>query len=124
VHAELVLMNVRSDFEALGADRPQGWVDMPARAVRDHVVNVAAGLGASWRTATEVRADASHAVAEIIVQVEQQRRAGGLAQVNAQYKIYRQGQVARGEKAAPYSVHLTAFTRSLVVLAAQNARPA
>jgi hypothetical protein len=120
-HADLVLMNCRDDFTALGAVDPQGWIDLSARTVRDHVINVAALLGATWRSDVEMRADASNAVAEIIATVEAQRRNGGLAQVNAAYKIYRQRQAARNEKALPYSMHLTAFTRSLVVLAAQNA---
>lgn len=111
-HAELVL-----------AQCPAGWVDVAPAALRDEVINAAAALGAPWRTTEEVRVEASIAVAEIIASVEASRQSGGLAQVNASYKIYRQQQVAKGEKAMPYSAHLQAFTRSLVVLAAQNARP-
>gem|GEM_PF-5901515 len=73
------------------------------------------------RRPTEVEAGASTAVAEIIEQVENRRQNGDLAKVNRDYKIYRQAQVARGLKAVPYSTHLATFTRSLVVLAAQNA---
>lgn len=120
-HAELVLMSYRDNFESVGALRPQGWVDLAAREVRDHIVNTAAGLGARWRSGDEMQADAAVAVDEILASVEAQRQSGGLAQVNAAYKIYRQQQIERNEKAAPYSAHLLAFTRSLVVLAAQNA---
>jgi hypothetical protein len=108
-HAELVLMNC-----------PQSST-LPPASLRDEVINIAATLGASWRTTTELEADASNAVAEIIECVEAMRQSGGLAQVNAQYKIYRQAQVAKGQKAIPYSEHLFAFTMSLVILAARNA---
>lgn len=120
-HAELVLMNCRDDFASLGALRPDDWIDLSARTVRDYVVNIASLLGAAWRSEAEMRAGASIVVAEIIAEVEASRQSGGLAQVNTAYKIYRQQQTAKGEKAVPYSAHLDAFTRSLVVLAAQNA---
>jgi hypothetical protein len=122
-HAELVLLQSLDDFAADGRSRGNGWLVSPPREVRDKIVNVAAMLGAIWQTEAELRTVASNVVEEIIVSVEKSRRDGGLAQVNASYKIYRQRQVARGEKAVPYSAHLAAFTRSLVVLAAQNARP-
>jgi hypothetical protein len=108
-HAELVL-----------AQCPDGWTNIRPEELRDHVVNAAAVLGASFRTATEVEADAADAVAEIIAQVETMRQSGGLTKVNRDYKIYRQTQIARGQRAVSYTEHLDAFTRSLVVLAAQN----
>lgn len=109
-HAELVL-----------AQCPEGWCALMPAALRDEVINAAAALGAAFRTAAEVEADASKAVEEIIMQVENRRQNGDLAKVNRDYKIYRQAQVARGLKAVSYSTHLATFTRSLVVLAAQNA---
>lgn len=108
-HAELVL-----------AQCPEGWVDITPAALRDEVVNAAATLGARFRTTMEIHIEASKVVAEIIEQVENRRQNGGLAKVNRDYKIYRQAQIARGQKAITYSDHLAAFTRSLVVLAAQN----
>jgi hypothetical protein len=36
-------------------------------------------------------------------------QAGGLKQVNAQYKRYRQAQVAKAEKAIPYTAFLERF---------------
>lgn len=92
------------------------------QATRDDVVNAAAMLGARWRLMPEIEQAASNAVAEIIASVDHQRRKGGLAQVNAAYKIYRQHQVAKGEKVMPYAAHLATFTRSLVTLAAASAR--
>jgi hypothetical protein len=115
-HAEFVLANCCQGYH-------EGWFDLPAREVRDRVINVAAVIGARWRSSAELQADASNAVAEIIEHVEHQRQIGGLCKVNASYKIYRQQQAAKGEKAMPYAAHLAAFTRSLVTLAAQNARP-
>jgi hypothetical protein len=108
-HADLVLMQC-----------PDGPICRPASQVRDDVVNIAAMLGARWQTGAEVEALAANAVAEIIAKVEDMRTRGGLAQVNRSYKIYRQRQVAKGEKAVPYSAHLHCFTASLVRLAAQN----
>lgn len=119
-HAELVLMRCMDDLATVGAVRPEGWIDMPAREVRDAVVNAAAQLGARWQTTDQIKSSASNEVEKIIAQVDRQRREGGLAQVNAEYKTYRQRQVAAGQKAAPYSAHLMTFTRSLVVLAAAN----
>lgn len=120
-HAELVLINCCDDFRDLGAGGADGWIDLAPRTVRDFVVNIAAGLGAPWRSVAEVEADATIAVEEIIATVDRKRREGGLALVNTAYKIYRQRQVANGEKAVPYSTHLASFTRSLVTLAAKNA---
>jgi hypothetical protein len=122
-HAELVLIGVQNDIHDAGAAHSDGWIDLSARKVRDLVINVAAALGARWRTAAELRTDASKAVEEIIMSVEASRQSGGLAKVNTSYKIYRQQQIAKGEKAIPYSAHLAAFTRSLIILAAQNAKP-
>lgn len=119
-HAELVLMRARGDLEAIGALRPQGWVDLPAREVSDAVVNAAAQLGASWRSAKRVQADAEAEVDRILIHVEEQRKSGGLAQVNTAYKVYRNRQLEAGQKAVPYSAHLFDFKCSLVTLAARN----
>ncbi|MCC8963748.1 hypothetical protein H8A95_15870 [Bradyrhizobium sp. Pear76] len=120
-HAELVLMRVQSDFRDIGAERPQGWVDLPVRQVRDRLVNAAAELGARWRTLAVVKADAERAVDEVLVHVEKSRQEGRLKDVNARYKIHREQQAAKGEKSIPYSAYLADFTRQLVVLAATNA---
>lgn len=120
-HAELVLSHCWGDLAAIGATRSEGWIDMPAREVRDTLANVAGYLGASFRTFEQVRRDAETAVTVIEHNVEKSRREGGLAKVNAEYKAYRIAQQAKGLKAAPYSAHLADFTRSLVILAAKNA---
>jgi len=109
-HAELVLSQC-----------PEGWVDLPPTALRDEVINAAAALGASFRTAAEIETEASKEVEEIIKRVEVMRLSGLLTKVNRDYKIYRQTQVARGLKAVPYQAHLDAFTLSLVKIAAESA---
>lgn len=119
-HLELVAARVRSDLTALGAARPQEWFDLSGDEVRNAVINAAGMLGASWRTRADIQRDADAAVEQILGHVEAQRRSGGLAKVNAEYKLYRQRQAEAGQTAVPYSVHLMAFTRSLVVLAAEN----
>ena len=123
-HAELVLAHVLGDLDAIGALRPQGWIDMPAREVRDTLANVARYLGAPFRSMAQVTSDAEKAVERIIENVERARIKGELRQVNAKYKTYRQGALAAGEKPISYSDHLGKFTRSLVLLAAQNANAA
>lgn len=112
LHADLVMANC-----------PAGPEDRPAALLRDDIVNTAAALGAPFRTTHEIEADAEKAVAGIIGQIETWRQNGGLAKVNRDYKTYRQTQMARGQKAVPYSTHLASFARSLVVLAAQNSAP-
>jgi hypothetical protein len=107
-HAELVLMHLPKRSGP------------GAAALLESVVNTAAILGAKWQTGAEIEAQASNAVEEIVARVEGWRLSGGLAKVNAAYKIYRQNQIAKGEAAITYTAHIEAFTRSLVVLAAQN----
>ena len=102
---------------------PGGPIARAPAVVRDDVVNAAALLGACWQTTSDIQAQASNAVDEIIARVEGWRQSGGLAKVNAAYKTYRQNQIAKGESAITYTAHVEAFTRSLVVLAAQNSAP-
>jgi hypothetical protein len=95
--------------------------DIEPDIIRDQIVNTAALLGAPFRSTDDLFAIAMSAVDEILAHVETQRLNGGLAQVNAGYKIYRQQQTAKNEKAVPYSAHLHAFTRSIVTEAAKVA---
>ncbi len=110
-HAEMVLADIGRTDPTITADD-----------LRDTIVNAAANLGAPWQTSEEITAGAEAAVDEIMAKVEASRVNGELRQVNAAYKIYRQRQSAKGEKAMPYAAHLATFTRSLVTLAAKNAR--
>jgi len=120
-HAELVMARCLADIKSVGAMCPQGWIDLPAIEVRDALINVSGMLGAVWRTEHQLQREAEEAVEEVVARVEASRQNGGLADVNRSYKIYRQTQMRKGEKAVPYSAHLRAFTKSLVVLAAENA---
>src|SRR5579864_1559748 len=112
-HAELVHAHAMRDLESIGALRPHGWIDLQGREVRDTLANVAAYLGASFRSMAEVQRDAGAAVERVLVSVENARKSGALAQVNASYKAYRTAQLARNEPAIPYSAHLAKFTLGL-----------
>jgi len=109
-HAELVLSRC-----------PVGLVERTGAALRDEIINIAALLGASWKTGAEIEADASYAVAQIVENVERARIRGELRKMNADYKLYRQQQILLGKKPIGYGEHLTNFTRKLVVLAATSA---
>jgi hypothetical protein len=50
----------------------------------------------------------------IVAHVKATNQSGGLKQVNAQYKRYRQAQVAKAEKASPYSLFLERITATIV----------
>lgn len=120
-HAELVLFRCRDDYDAVGAMRPDDWIDAPASDVVDTIGATAWRLGAEWRSEEQIAAQASRAVTEILDHVETSRRTGKLAAVNAAYKAYRKSMIAEGARAISYSAHLHAFTVSLVELAARNA---
>ena len=53
-------------------------------------------------------ADAKHEVD--LAKSRAMRQNGGMKQINRQYKVYRQGQVAKGEKAMPYGKFIERFT--------------
>lgn len=103
-HAELVL-------SACGID---GWADMPPASLLQLIASTAEGLGARPQSDHDVAAAANEAVAVVVAKVAAMNQNGGLKQVNAAYKRYRLGQVAKGEKAVTYAAHLTRFTESLV----------
>jgi hypothetical protein len=119
-HAELVCLRCFQDFRAVGVMRAHGWVNLPPAEVVDKIKATAAMLGARWQTQGAIERDAEVAVAEIIARVDAARQNGGLKEVNAEYKKYRQAQMEKCEKAIPYSAHLAQFTRLLVLRAAQK----
>jgi hypothetical protein len=59
----------------------------------------------------------------IVAHVKATNQSGGLKQVNAQYKRYRQAQVAKAEKAVPYAKFLERFTATIVREVAATGRP-
>jgi hypothetical protein len=81
-----------------------------ALAVVALIERTAANLGAPFQTPAELR----EAAAEIVARVDAMRQAGGLKQVNAEYKRYRQAQAAKAERATPYAVFLQRFTATIV----------
>jgi hypothetical protein len=119
-HAELVYLRCVQDFASVGAMRPRGWVDMPPAGVVETIKATAAMLGAKWQTEAEIQRDAETVVAGIVQRVKDARMDGELKQVNAEYRMYRLGQLEKGELAIPYSAHIAEFTRLLVVRAAEK----
>lgn len=119
-HAELVLQKCLSDLSAAGARCRGEWIDIPAADVCEALSLAARDLGAAYRSTLEVHQDAGKAVDRIVANVELARLRGQLRAVNAEYKAYRERQIAAGEKPVSYSQHLADFTLSLVVLAAKN----
>jgi hypothetical protein len=103
-HAELVL----------SAIKVEGWTDQPSAAVVALIERTAANLGAPFRTSGELQEGAAEAVAEVVERVDAMRQNGALKQVNAQYKRYRQQQMAKAEKATTYAVFLQRWTASIV----------
>ncbi len=101
-HADLVLS--ACDLEA----------DMSPSALLEVITSTATRLGATWHTDEEARAVAAEAVKAIVDKVEAARQAGGLKKVNADYKAYRQQQVAKAERAIPYSACLRRYATRMV----------
>jgi hypothetical protein len=92
-HVELVL-----GAAGLGTDP----IDQPPDVVAALIEKTAATMGAPFETAAEIRAAAKIQVAAIVAKVEAARQAGGMKQINRQYKAYRLAQSAKGEKAISY----------------------
>jgi hypothetical protein len=114
-HAELVLSTI--DLE--------GWTDEPPATVVALIEHAAATLGARYQTHDELRRAAEEVVAEVQARVDAGRQNGDLKRVNRQYKLYRQQQIAKAEKAMPYAKFLERFTASIVrdVAVAGRVRP-
>ena len=94
LHIELVL-------GAAGVgDRP---IDQPPDAVATVIRRTVRSLGAPFQTEPELRADAEQEVDKILAKVEATNASGGLRELNRSYKAYRQRQIARAERAVPYS---------------------
>jgi hypothetical protein len=65
---------------------------------------------------------AEQQVAEIVERVKASNQSGGLKQVNAQYKRYRQGQAAKCEKAMPYGKFIEPYITTIVRQVATTGR--
>lgn len=119
-HAELVLMNCSDDFRNMGAIGTDGGLDLSITVVRDHVVNVASGLGAEWRTTAEVFKNAEEVAGEIEKNVEALNKTGALRPLNARYKAYRFAMMGSGKSAINYSAYLQFFKLRVAKLIGQN----
>jgi hypothetical protein len=94
LHIEIVL-------SAAGlADNP---IDEEPAVVAVRLQKAARAMHAPYETAAEIRAAAEKEVDKILEKVEATNQAGGLRELNKSYKAYRQRQIARAERAAPYS---------------------
>ncbi len=96
---------------------PEGLSGKPAAALADAIVQAAARLGARWQTPDTLRKLAGQQVDEIVERVKSSGQRGKLKHWNTRYRQYRLAQVAKAEKAIPYSSFL-----EQVVINADRAR--
>jgi hypothetical protein len=78
------------------------------------IEQAAATLGAPYQTPAELQAEAEQEVDKIVAKVAASNQAGGLREINKQYKRYRMAQLAKAEKAVPYTKFIERFTASIV----------
>ena len=83
-----------------------GPIDAAPDAVAARLEKAARAMHAPYETAAEIRAAAEKQVAAIIARVDATNQAGGLRELNRQYKAYRQGQIAKAERAVQYRTFL------------------
>jgi hypothetical protein len=87
-----------------------GLTDSPVPQSPDAVValleKAARAMRAPYETAAEIRAAAELEVDKIVAKVEATNASGGLRELNRSYKAYRQQQIAKAERAVPYSKFL------------------
>jgi hypothetical protein len=91
-----------------------GPIDQSPVAVAALIRGTAKGMGAPYQTAAGLRADAEREVDKILERVRASNSAGGLQQVNRSYKAYRQAQLAKAEKAVPYSKFVEPFVMTIL----------
>jgi hypothetical protein len=121
VHARLHFKDSHAEL-VLSVCGVHDWADMPPWAMLQLISTTAQGLGAQPWNDADIIAAAEDAVDQVVAKVEVMRQNGDLAVVNAGYKRYRLGQVAKGEKAVSYAAHLAKFTQSLVAEVAKFPR--
>jgi hypothetical protein len=81
-------------------------IDQAPAAVAGAIERTARSIGAPFQTAADLRIDAEKEVDKIIDRVKATNQAGGLHQLNKAYKIYRQQQIDRAERAISYNRYL------------------
>jgi hypothetical protein len=98
-------------------------IDQPPDAVAALIEKTAKSMGAPYETGAELRAAAEKQVAEILERVNATNQAGGLRQLNRQYKLYRQGQIDKAERAIGYAAYIEQkYTIGIVRSIAATAR--
>jgi hypothetical protein len=120
VHARLHFNKSHADL-VLSACGLDGRAEMSPSELIEAIPSAATRLGATWQTDEEARAAAAKAVQAIVDKVEAARQAGGMKEINASYKRYRQQQVAKAERAIPYSAYLRRYTELMVREVAERA---
>jgi hypothetical protein len=103
-HADLLLATIGQE----------DCTDQPAAALAELIEQGAAKLGARFQTASALRKAAEAAVAEITERVQLANQRGKMKLINAQYKRYRQEQIAKGEKAIAYQKFIEPYIMSAV----------
>jgi hypothetical protein len=103
-HVELVLY-------AVGLE---GWTDETPTAVVARIARAGVALGAPAYALEALRRAAEDAIARVNAQIFDAQHNGDLKQLNKQYKSYRLGQKAKGERAMSYSSFLAQFSATLV----------
>ena len=71
--------------------RPQ-----PPDAVAALIERTAVAMGAPFETGAEIRAAAEREIEKIVAKFQAERQAGGMKQINRQYKLYRPGAARKG----------------------------
>jgi hypothetical protein len=92
----------------------EGWTDQQPGAVAALIERTAATLGTSYQSPAELAGPAEQAVDEVQARVAGMNQSGGLKQINRQYKAYRVAQIAKAERAMPYSKFIERFTATIV----------
>lgn len=87
---------------------------MSPSEILEVITSTAARLGAEWQSDQQAKVEAAEAVQAIVDKVEAARQAGGLKEINASYKRYRQQQVANAERAIPCSAYLQRYTTRMI----------
>jgi hypothetical protein len=95
-----------------------GLDDAPINQAPDAIAalleKAARRMGAPYETESEIRAAAERQVDAIVERVRASNQSGGLKDINRRYKAYRQAQIARAEKALPYSKFIEPFVITMV----------
>lgn len=121
IHARLHFNTSHVDL-VLSACGLDGRTDMSPPELFEAITSTAERLGAPWQTDKEAKAAAAEAVQAVVDKVEAARQAGGLKEINASYKRYRQQQVTKAERAVPYSAYLRRYTTLMIEEVAKLAR--